>query len=407
MEHILKQIDPKLLGQKLKQARIARELTQEEVAERLGVVRTTLIAIEQGARRVTARELVQLAGFYGRALSEWLDEEPASAPLVPQFRLPAEVTRLTQEEVRQAVEQLEALARDYVALEKMSAMPMARRHPPVYAHDIPGVSVDIRGEEIAAEERTRLGLGDGPVANLRSLLEESVGIRIFYLALPSPMGALYAYSAELGACIAVNQKHPAPRSLWSLAHECGHFLTTRYVADVSLWDDEPWGKSQAERFADSFAKNFLMPRVGVNRLLSEAVRVHGKGVTVADVMTIAHLYRVSAEAMFRRLEELKRLPSGTWDRLGQRGFQPDQARMALGFATGEQREPMLPYRYRMLAWMAYDREKLTDSQLANLLRMDRVAARLELDRLRMWADRHCDGGYEPVQADPDDVLAPA
>ncbi len=409
MQHVLKEIDPKILGAKLKQARMARGLKQEEVAEKLGMVRTTLVAVEQGTRRVTARELVELAKLYGRSLGEWVGEEtPPSLPLVPQFRLPPHLKRLSEQEVQASVEQLDSLAQDYVSLEKMNETQLPRRYPQIYAHEIPGVNVELRGEEVAAEERIRLGLGDGPIANLRALLEEAVGIRIFYIDLPSTVGGLYAFNEELGACIAINRKHPAPRALWSLAHEYGHFLTTRFMADVSLWDEEPWGKLAAERFADSFAKNFLMPRTGVNRLLTDEVRVHGKGVTVANVMTLSHHYRVSAEAIFRRLEELKRLPSGTWDRLQERGFQPEQARQALGLVPEKSKEPVLPFRYRILALMAYDhREELTEAQLAYLLRTDRVGARLELDHLRGWADRHGDDGYEPVRTDPNEILTPA
>jgi Zn-dependent peptidase ImmA (M78 family) len=309
--------------------------------------------------------------------------------------------------VQKSVEQLDSLAQDYLSLEKLNEMPLLRRYPQIYAYEIPGVSVELRGEEIAAEERIRLGLGDGPIANLRTLLEEAVGIRIFYIELPSAVGGLYAFNEELGACIAINRKHPAPRALWSLAHEYGHFLTTRFMADISLSDEEPWGKAAAERFADSFAKNFLMPRTGVNRLLSEAVRMHGKGVTVADVMTLSHHYRVSAEAIFRRLEELKRLPMNTWDGLRKRGLQPDQARAALGLIPTESKESQLPFRYRMLTLMAYDKEELTEAQLVYMLRTDRVGARHELDKLRGWADRQGEHGYNPVRTDPSEILTPA
>jgi Zn-dependent peptidase ImmA (M78 family)/transcriptional regulator with XRE-family HTH domain len=409
MQHVLNEIDPRALGAKLKQARTARGLKQEEVAEKLGMVRTTLVAIEQGTRRIKAKELTQLASLYGRSLGEWLGEESlADEPLVPQFRLPPQIKKLTEAEVRDSVEQLDSLAHDYFSLEQMNSTKLPRRYPAPYAFEISGVSADLRGEEVAAEERIRLGLGDGPIANLRALLEDGVGIRIFYLDLPSAVGGIYAFNEKLGACIAINRKHPRPRALWSLAHEYGHFLSTRFMADISLWDEEPWGKQAAERFADSFAKNFLMPRTGVNRLLTEAVRVHGKGVTVADVMTVSHHYQVSAEAMFRRLEELKRLPFGTWDGLKNRGFQADQARQALGLVSSSNKESRLPFRYRTLALIAYDRlEELTEAELAHFLRTDRVGARLELDALRGWADSHSDQGFEPVMTNPNEVLTPA
>ena len=291
MTHALQKIDPRLLGEKLKQARADRGLTQGEAADQLGVARTTLVAIEKGDRRITAKELVTLATLYGRSLSEWLTKKPAPVPLVPQFRMPPRELSLTEAEIRDAVSTLESLARDYAGLEETTALPLVRRHPAPYAYEGPGITPEMRGEEVAAEERTRLGLGDGPIHDLRSVL--------------------------------------------------GHFLSTRHAADVSLWNGTAWGRATAEKFADSFAKNFLMPRTGVNRLLSEMVSAHGKGVTAADVLTLAHHFRVSAEAIFRRLEELKRLPAGTWDSLRANPFQPDKARCTLGLPLSA-REPALP-----------------------------------------------------------------
>ena len=47
---ILNQLDPKALGQRLQEARKARGFTQQQIADKLGVARTTLIAIEKGER---------------------------------------------------------------------------------------------------------------------------------------------------------------------------------------------------------------------------------------------------------------------------------------------------------------------------------------------------------------------
>ena len=50
---ILSKLDHRQLGERLKDARKARDLTQEAVANKLGILRTTLVAIEKGERRVT------------------------------------------------------------------------------------------------------------------------------------------------------------------------------------------------------------------------------------------------------------------------------------------------------------------------------------------------------------------
>ena len=377
--------DPIQLGRRLKDARRARGLTQEVVAKQLGILRTTLVAMEKGERRVTPGELIEMARLFGRPVSEFVARQVNREPLVPQFRLPPGRQTVPEHELLAAAMEMESLARDYVELEEMNESGQGPGFPPAYALDVPGVAPDQRGEEVAAEERTRLGLGDGPVADLRSIIE-AVGVRVFYFDLPSKVGGLFACNDELGACIAINRRHPPTRGNWSLAHEYGHFLTTRYLADVAFTHDH-WGKLATERFADSFARNFLMPRTGVMRRLSDMAKAHGKGVTIGDVMSLAHLHGVSAEAMFRRLEELKRLPFGKWDELVEKhGFKPDQARVALGLDAGP-RPPMLPLRYRLLAQSAYDhRELLTEGQLARKLRSDRVSARLEMESLRRLAD---------------------
>jgi Zn-dependent peptidase ImmA (M78 family)/transcriptional regulator with XRE-family HTH domain len=402
----LKQQDPRLLGERLKEARRASGLTQEAVAQKLDILRTTLVAIEKGERRIVPGELIKLAKIYGRSVSDFVSLRANKKPFVPQFRLPPNQHNITETELIKAAFELESLARDYIELEELCGQATRSQYPPVYALNIVGVTPEQRGEEVAADERTRLGLGDGPISDLRSQLEEAVGLRIFYLDLPAKVGGLFACNDELGACVAINRKHPPSRGYWSLAHEYAHFLTTRYQADVDFTHDH-WGKQAAERFADAFARNFLMPRTGVSRRLSEAVQAHKKGVTIGDVMIMAHLYRVSAEAMFRRLEELKRLPAGTWDELREkRRFSPEQARSALGLIV-ENRQPMLPLRYRLLAKIAYDRDLLTEGQLSRKLRLDRVSARLELEALRQIADGSAEDGFTPIELDPAQGLVSA
>lgn len=405
---LLNSLNPRQLGERLKDARKARGLTQELVATKLGILRTTLVAIEKGSRRVTAGELIEMARMYGRSVSDFVSQRANKEPLVPQFRLPPGQQNVNESDLSDAAAELEGLARDYVELEAIDGTVRGSNFPPVYALEVPGVSPEQRGEEVAAEERTRLGLGDGPIADLRSLLEEAVGLRVFYFDLPPKVGGLFACNDDLGACVAINRKHPTPRANWSLAHECGHFLTTRYVADVSFTRDH-WGKLAAEKFADSFAKNFLMPRMGVARRLSETVKAHGKGATVGDVMSLAHFYQVSAEAMFRRLEELKRVPFGTWEKLREKhGSKPEQSRTALGLSIGP-RQPMLPLRYRLLAQSAYEvKEQLTEGQLARKLRTDRVSARLEMELLRLVADESRDSGgvdFTPVDLDVSETVS--
>ncbi len=47
-ENVVHAVDPKVLGRRLQEARRARGLTQQEVAESLELARTTITALEKG-----------------------------------------------------------------------------------------------------------------------------------------------------------------------------------------------------------------------------------------------------------------------------------------------------------------------------------------------------------------------
>lgn len=103
----------------------ARGLTQEAVATKLDILRTTLVAIEKGERRVTPGELIEMAKMFGRPVSEFVSLRKNKEPFVPQFRLPPGQQNVTETEVVAARRmELESLARDYVELEEMNAAVM-------------------------------------------------------------------------------------------------------------------------------------------------------------------------------------------------------------------------------------------------------------------------------------------
>ena len=159
-----------------------------------------------------------------------------------------------------------------------------------------------------------------------------------------------------------------------MAHEYGHFLTRRYQSEVSLlgiYSRVP----AAERFADAFACSMLMPPVGLRRRFNDLSRAADGRVTVADVCRLAHYYFVSVEAMMLRLEDLRLLPGGTWDRLRDRGFKVREAQAELGLSPRSSDDRVLPLRYQLLAVRAYEEGSLTEGELARLLWVDRVSAR--------------------------------
>lgn len=368
----LESLDPRELGARLRAARNARGWTQQEAAEHLGVARTTMTAMEKGERRGRPEELIRLAGLYGRKLSELLRPGMPSESFTVQLRgaLPPEDSEGS--ELLPTIRELERLCDDYLELERVGSASLPQRYPPPYPID--GVDPEQGAEDVATAERNRLGLGEGPLLNLRSLLEHDVSLRIFYPVFPSRIAGMFAFTQEYGGVIAVNRSHPPERRRHSLAHEYGHFLTDRYHSEVTLlqgYERRPAG----ERFAEAFARAFLMPAAGLRRRFHEVSRQRGGRPTPGDVCRLAHLYFVSVEAMTRRLEELGLIPGGTWERLREQGFRVGEAQRLLGLAERPANEDLLPARYRYLAVEGWQRGELSEGQLAAFLRVDRLTAR--------------------------------
>ncbi len=187
--------------------------------------------------------------------------------------------------------------------------------------------------------------------------------------------------------MAVNVRHPAERRQASLAHEFGNFLTARYRSEVTFMERFE-RKPAGERFAEAFARAFLIPAPGLRRRYLEIERERPRGITHGDLCRLAHFYAVSVEAMTRRLEELRLIPSGTWDRLRQEGFRVREAQQLLGLETVSTDDEPFSARYVALAVEAWQQEHLSEGQLARILRTDRLGAR---DRIQRLAPSASDG----------------
>lgn len=72
-------MDRRRLAERLRKAREEAGLSQEDVAQKLGLPRPAISQIEHGHRRVEAVELARFAKLYERSLAYFADEEPVGA----------------------------------------------------------------------------------------------------------------------------------------------------------------------------------------------------------------------------------------------------------------------------------------------------------------------------------------
>jgi len=363
---------PAETGERLRLARESAKITQAAAAQAIGVARTTIVAMEQGERRVRTGELQQLARLYGTSVNALLRRESVHVDLAPRFRRVVG----SDEAAAEAAELMADLAKAEVELENLLGIKRERNYPPERML-LPG-DVKAQAEQDAAELRQRLGLGIGPVTNIVTLLEMELGIRVYVRRVDGRISGVFAYDDALGACMLLNANHPRERRNQSGGHETGHFISTRRQPEVLHRDEAE--NSREERYANVFARAFLTPARAVLQKFQE-VTAGADRLTRRHVIILAHFFGVSREAVVRRLEELGSVKAGTWDWfIANGGITDEQARQLLGDlilpdAQRSDADRPTTLRLNLLAYEAHRRELMSEGQLARLLHLDRVELR--------------------------------
>jgi Zn-dependent peptidase ImmA (M78 family)/transcriptional regulator with XRE-family HTH domain len=382
----IERADPVKLGDRLRIARSTVGLKQDEAARELGVARTTLIAIEKGQRRVRPEELRRLADIYNIGINELFRETAIHVDLAAKFRRAANEGS-SSPAPEEAVRLLSRLASAMVELEER----LGQRVECHYLPEKPVLSgaLEEQAEDMALDLRHRLGLGLAPISDIVSLVELEMGMRVFLRPIDSSISGLFAFDPAVGACMLINSKHSAERQALTIAHELGHFLTTRAAPDVN--EETVLQTSRQEKFVNHFALSLLMPAAAVRRRFRDLCAGSDQ-FSPRQLILMAHAFKVAVEAMCRRLEGLKLLPQGTFDSLKERGFAIERARASVGLSEAVN-QAKSPPRLMLLAVTAYRRDLLSEGQLCEMLALNRAELREYLD---MFGDNHLDDAI-PIQ----------
>jgi Zn-dependent peptidase ImmA (M78 family)/DNA-binding XRE family transcriptional regulator len=364
------------IGERLRVARESAKFTQADAAVLIDAVRTTLVAIEQGKRRVQIDELQKLANAYGTSANAVLRREAVHLDMVPRFR---KLPESGDGAVERATQLLNDLVRAELELENALGVTRVRSYPP----ERPILPGDVRAqaEQDAQELRDWLGLGFGPITDIASILDQ-LGIRVYLRPLDGKVSGLFAFDETAGACILLNSNHPPERLNQTGSHEAAHFVSTRQEPEVLTEDGHH--TSREERYANSFQRCFTMPARALRQRFAE-ITAGQSHLTRRHIILLAHAFNVSREAMVRRLEELKLAREGTWDWFtANGGITDEQVRQVLGDLPdrkiySSRAQGPVPPRIALLARESWKKEIYSEGQLARLLHLSRHEIREILD----------------------------
>ena len=356
------------IGRRLRLSRENAGIKQDDAAQLIGVSRPTLVSIEKGGRSARIEELQVLARHYGVSANALLRREAVHTDLVHRFRR----MRETEDKYKaEAIQVFNDLIRADVELENVLGIERRRNYPP--ERGINEGDVLALAEVHAQELRDWLGLGLGPIADIFSIIELGLGIRLYQrrLSSKSKVAGLFTFDETVGACILLNANHPLSRRIQSAGHEVGHFFGTRRNPEV-LEEDERF-LSRDERYANAFGRAFLTPSQSFEESFRQLNDITGK-LTRRLIILLSQQYNISRQACCLRLEELGLAKRGTWDWFEKNGgITEDHMREVLGEmairldpAKTDADRP-ISHRMSLMAHAAWKRALMSEGQLADLL----------------------------------------
>jgi len=316
------------LGVRLKKAREAAGLTQDEVSREIDVPRTAVALMEGGSRNVGSIELARLAFLYGREMRDFFSSEfgPENA-LAGLFRTHRDIA--DDPAAQNALRHCLMVGRELTRLERIVGIDRDPSSAVRYNVISPRSRFDAirQGALVADQERRRLGIGDAPINDVVELLEKH-GVRTATIDLPQDISGLTLVDVEVGPFIAVNRSEHMRRRQFSYAHEYAHvLLDSDSVGRISRASE---AADLIEVRANSFAANLLLPEAGVREVLDalgknvegrilvetpvgddEAVGIEARSsgkpakIQMHDVVLISHQFGVSRQVVLYRLKNLR------------------------------------------------------------------------------------------------------
>jgi transcriptional regulator with XRE-family HTH domain/Zn-dependent peptidase ImmA (M78 family) len=357
-------MDAHALGERIAKAREFLGLTQATVALRMGVARTTQVAIEQGRRPASVAELYRYAEVLGRPLDYFLGIGVwARTDIQPFFRRMSEALeprggRGRQVEVRSLLD-FETLCRNLRELVELNGLPgVAFPHFPRPRHH----SV-LEADRMGVTVRAHLDIGpDVPIRDLRGRLEEAFGLSAFVIGKDTRLSAAGFYDPGIGASVALTERSVL-RMRFTLAHALGYLLAERDEPFVDI--HEANRKTPRETFAMSFAAAFLVPSQSLRERFSAVHREAGEVNDIA-VLFLARTFGVSLTTLRARLIAL-RMASPAQLRKLDSAIQEVAGGAADASLATEPRWDPLPERYVFLAMRAWRKGLIERARLAQVL----------------------------------------
>ena len=270
------------VGDRVRAARLAAGLTQEELGDRARLDRTMIAKIESGSRRIDAMELIRLSA----ALQVPVDFLLRPTPLVLSRRTGV----VTEEADTQVARESGRLDLAVVAWlhDVQQLVDLGVLRPGSHLRAEMPVDSQAAARELALWVREQLGLGLEAVASLVELCERAGQ---YVLVADVPGEGASVVEGDVAVAVVSLQGDPGRRRA-TAAHELGHLVIgDEYSSDLGVHSS----RADREAVLDAFAVELLLP----SQVLVDA-RGASQAVSRDQLIGLAARYRISWSLALRQ-----------------------------------------------------------------------------------------------------------
>jgi len=284
-----------LVADRLRKARVAKSMTQADLATEVQITRQAISAFERGSKQPEGVTLSNIADALDQPVSYFIGGsfKPFGEFSVRNFRQFGSSTNKRNDKCTVISEWVAATAA-YIS----ESINFPEPNIPVIAPPEEGYFYNDQEIEDAADLTRKLwGLGFGPIDNLVKLLE-SKGIFISNLQIIDEKVNAFSYWCGDKPLIVTSAKNTtAVRRRFDLAHELGHLVLHQGVSEEDL--SEPKTLKRIEAEANKFAGAFLMPKASyMNEVFSTRLDSFVELKRRWKVSVAGQVYRCSSLGIF-------------------------------------------------------------------------------------------------------------
>ncbi|HCW52731.1 MAG TPA: transcriptional regulator [Clostridium sp.] len=281
-----------ILGFRLREARVARGYSLEDLAKKIGITRQSLSKYENSGMNIQYENLIKISNVLDFPISFFKKPKESSgignSPVF--FRSLRQTTAKVKESLSQNVDFLEEI---YSYFGKYINFPPVDIGEDINKNYKIGIS-DEYIEEIALNLREHWGLGNQPINNLVDLLQRK-GFIISRIELSTHKVDAFSSISKKGIPFIIlgNDKESAVRSRMDCAHELGHIVLHSHLT----YDEFRKNYTMIEDEANRFASAFLLPA----ETFSEDIFT----INLDSFIYLKQKWKVSIAAMIVRAHNLK------------------------------------------------------------------------------------------------------